>query len=50
MNHAADADYEAIWSGGWDDMRLYGPMARHSRRLHVTSTSAVIIVSGGGVG
>jgi hypothetical protein len=25
-------------------------VARHSRRLHVTSTSAVIIVSGGGVG
>jgi len=26
-------DYNAIWSGGWDDMRLYGPMSRHTRRL-----------------
>lgn len=25
--------YERIWSGGWDDMRRYGPMARHTRRL-----------------
>ncbi len=25
--------YDQIWSGGWDDMRRYGPMARHSRRL-----------------
>lgn len=26
-------DYNEIWSGGWDDMRLYGPMSRHTRRL-----------------
>jgi 2-polyprenyl-3-methyl-5-hydroxy-6-metoxy-1,4-benzoquinol methylase len=25
--------YEAIWSGGWDDMRVHGPMSRHTRRL-----------------
>src|SRR5262245_48372372 len=25
--------YDQIWSGGWDDMRRYGPMARHTRRL-----------------
>ena len=29
----AAPDYNAIWSGGWDDMRLYGPMSRHTRRL-----------------
>lgn len=28
-----DVDYNAVWSGEWDDMRLYGPMARHSRRI-----------------
>lgn len=35
MNTSApsDVDYNAVWSGAWDDMRLYGPMARHSRRL-----------------
>ncbi len=35
MNTTAtsDVDYNAVWSGAWDDMRLYGPMARHSRRL-----------------
>jgi SAM-dependent methyltransferase len=27
------ASYDDIWSGGWDDMRLYGPMSRHMRRL-----------------
>ena len=21
----ASTDYEGIWSGGWDDMRRYGP-------------------------
>ena len=26
-------DYNTIWSGGWNDMRLYGPMSRHTRRL-----------------
>lgn len=25
--------YNALWAAGWDDTRLYGPMARHSRRL-----------------
>ncbi len=30
---AQTPDYNAIWSGGWDDMRLYGPMSRHTRRL-----------------
>lgn len=29
----SDVDYDAAWSGQWDDMRQYGPMARHSRRL-----------------
>ncbi len=28
-----DPTYDRIWSGGWDDMRRYGPMARHTRRL-----------------
>ena len=28
-----DPTYDQIWSGGWDDMRRYGPMARHTRRL-----------------
>ena len=27
------ADYDALWAAGWDDTRLYGPMARHCRRL-----------------
>ncbi len=26
-------DYEAAWSGEWDDMRRYGPTARHMRRI-----------------
>lgn len=30
---SVDPTYEQIWSGGWDDMRRYGPMARHMRRL-----------------
>jgi len=30
---SAAPDYNAIWSGGWDDMRLYGPMSRQTRRL-----------------
>lgn len=25
--------YDDLWSAGWDDTRLYGPMARHCRRL-----------------
>ncbi len=25
--------YDALWAAGWDDTRLYGPMARHGRRL-----------------
>lgn len=27
------AAYDTLWSGQWDDMRLLGPMARHTRRL-----------------
>ncbi len=33
MSDASATSYEEIWSGGWDDMRLYGPMSRHTRRL-----------------
>lgn len=29
----ADVSYDALWAAGWDDTRLYGPMARHCRRL-----------------
>jgi SAM-dependent methyltransferase len=25
--------YDTLWSGQWDDMRVFGPMARHSRRI-----------------
>ena len=32
------AQYDSIWSGGWDDMRRYGPMARHSRRIMLEMT------------
>lgn len=32
MTDAAIA-YDTLWSGQWDDMRVHGPMARHSRRL-----------------
>lgn len=32
-DQTADLDYNTVWTGAWDDMRLYGPMARHSRRL-----------------
>ncbi len=31
--------YEEIWSGGWDDMRVYGPMSRHTRRLMLRMTN-----------
>jgi len=31
-------DYNDVWSGAWDDMRRYGPMARHSHRLMATMT------------
>ena len=31
--------YEEIWSGGWDDMRVYGPMSRHTRRLMLRMTA-----------
>lgn len=30
---AAPVAYDTLWSGQWDDMRAFGPMARHSRRL-----------------
>ncbi|MEQ8734084.1 MAG: class I SAM-dependent methyltransferase [Rhodospirillaceae bacterium] len=26
-------EYDDLWAAGWDDTRLYGPMARHSRRI-----------------
>ncbi len=29
-------DYEAAWSGEWDDMRRLGPTARHMRRIITT--------------
>lgn len=33
-DNALDSDaYDGLWAAGWDDTRLYGPMARHSRRL-----------------
>jgi 2-polyprenyl-3-methyl-5-hydroxy-6-metoxy-1,4-benzoquinol methylase len=38
MTQVTDS-YEDIWSGGWDDMRLYGPMSRHMRRLMLHMTS-----------
>jgi SAM-dependent methyltransferase len=25
--------YDDLWAAGWDDTRLYGPMARHCRRI-----------------
>ncbi len=33
--------YDQIWSGGWDDMRRYGPMARHTRRLMRVMTAGL---------
>ena len=34
MEPALDAPaYDDLWAAGWDDTRLYGPMARHSRRI-----------------
>ena len=30
---SAPVAYDTLWSGQWDDMRAFGPMARHSRRL-----------------
>jgi len=51
---ASDVDYNAVWTGAWDDMRRYGPMARHSRRLmkRITDdlTPASILDIGGGEG
>lgn len=43
MTHAPEnamdgAAYDGLWAAGWDDTRLYGPMARHSRRLFKTLT------------
>jgi 2-polyprenyl-3-methyl-5-hydroxy-6-metoxy-1,4-benzoquinol methylase len=37
----AETSYNRIWSGGWDDMRRYGPMARHSRRLMRAMTASL---------
>ncbi|MGE3477605.1 MAG: trans-aconitate 2-methyltransferase [Rhodospirillaceae bacterium] len=49
-----DVDYNAVWTGAWDDMRRYGPMARHSRRLMRRMTDdlnpASILDIGGGEG
>ena len=28
------SDYNSLWSQGWDGTRLYGPMARHCRRIY----------------
>lgn len=51
---APDLDYNAVWTGAWDDMRRYGPMARHSRRLMRRMTDdlnpASILDIGGGEG
>ncbi|MGE3334823.1 MAG: trans-aconitate 2-methyltransferase [Rhodospirillaceae bacterium] len=51
---APDVDYNAVWTGAWDDMRRYGPMARHSRRLMRRMTDdlkpASILDIGGGEG
>lgn len=32
-DRAPAIDYDGVWKGAWDDMRRYGPMARHNRRL-----------------
>ena len=49
-----DVDYNAVWTGAWDDMRRYGPMARHSRRLMRRMTDDLaprsILDIGGGEG
>jgi 2-polyprenyl-3-methyl-5-hydroxy-6-metoxy-1,4-benzoquinol methylase len=46
--------YDALWSAGWDDTRLFGPMARHSRRLFrklsADLTPATILDAGCGEG
>lgn len=53
-NAAPDVDYNAVWTGEWDDMRRYGPMARHSRRLMRRMTDDLkprsILDIGGGEG
>ena len=33
--------YDALWDAGWDDTRLYGPMARHCRRLITKMTAGL---------
>ncbi|MGE4063831.1 MAG: methyltransferase domain-containing protein [Rhodospirillaceae bacterium] len=55
MNTApSEVDYDAVWSGAWDDMRRYGPMGRHSRRLMRRMTADLtprsILDVGGGEG
>jgi trans-aconitate methyltransferase len=51
---SADVDYNTVWTGAWDDMRRYGPMARHSRRLMRRMTDDLaprsILDIGGGEG
>lgn len=34
-----EINYDDVWTGAWDDMRRYGPMARHSRRLMLRMTA-----------
>lgn len=49
-----EVNYNAVWTGVWDDMRRYGPMARHSRRLVLRMTEGLaptsILDVGGGEG
>jgi 2-polyprenyl-3-methyl-5-hydroxy-6-metoxy-1,4-benzoquinol methylase len=49
-----EIDYDAVWTGAWDDMRRYGPMGRHSRRLMRRMTADLnprtILDIGGGEG
>lgn len=54
MSASSPLDYNAVWTGAWDDMRRYGPMARHSRRLMLRMTEGLsprsILDIGGGEG
>jgi SAM-dependent methyltransferase len=53
-NISPGVDYNTVWTGAWDDMRRYGPMARHSRRLMLRMTADLsprsILDVGGGEG
>jgi SAM-dependent methyltransferase len=54
VSASPEVDYNAVWTGAWDDMRRYGPMARHSRRLMRRMTDDLsprsILDIGGGEG